>query len=500
MSRKFGLILLVVLSLLLVMVPACGGDDDDGTSPLTPTVTPTGNTATSTPTPGSSGPIRIGAIVPWTGPMAGAGVLGDKVIALVEWQVKQMGGILGGREVEFVRGDDAGQVSQSAAQAKKLILDEKVAALTLGGSSAASIKATATVAEEYEVPFVAFATIYGVKDMKSSASLYGTENINNRIANFLIDYLKPKKVAFLSYEGQDAREVINGSEGITGVRELLKAAGIDIVYEDYFIQETIDFTSFLTKIKYQNPDVVCVRFQQDSQAVTMVKQITELGGLGNIKFFGGTESWLAARFFSGALNTYSCALWIPGSDDPGMKAYEDAWKSKYNAEADPNGSYYYNCFWTVIKAMQQAGTDNSSEVAKVLRSGNLEWDSAWGHLRIPAAGIGDVKIMVAQIQKGGKLVKVYPGEAPAPTPSDLTPTPEPTTPGGAIHTGLDIDSKIGELMANEYTAAVVEKCMQGKTVSAAGYGYTFKFLAPYDPVKFTPEVMKCLEEGLAAIK
>ena len=39
--------------------------------------------------------------------MAMSGMLADQIIALVEEQVKNMGGILGGREVKFIRGDDA---------------------------------------------------------------------------------------------------------------------------------------------------------------------------------------------------------------------------------------------------------------------------------------------------------------------------------------------------------------------------------------------------------
>ena len=102
------------------------------------------------------------------------------------------------------------------------------------------------------------------------------------------------------------------------------------------------------------------------------------------------------------------ALWILGSADPGMKAFEDAWMAKYKTLPNPNMSYYYNVFWTALKAMELAGTDDPEKVAQALRSGNLEWDSAWGHLRIPPNGTGEVKTMVAQVQQGGTLVKVWP--------------------------------------------------------------------------------------------
>jgi ABC-type branched-subunit amino acid transport system substrate-binding protein len=109
-----------------------------------------------------------------------------------------------------------------------------------------------------------------------------------------------------------------------------------------------------------------------------------------------------------ALGTYLSALWLPRSDEPGMTAFEDAFTQKYGRPPTPDLTYYYNCFWTAVKAIDLAGTDDPGKVAEALRSGNLEWDSAWGPLRIGTNGIGDVKGVVAQIQEGGTLVKVWP--------------------------------------------------------------------------------------------
>ena len=95
---------------------------------------------------------------------------------------------------------------------------------------------------------------------------------------------------------------------------------------------------------------------------------------------------------------------------------------------------------------------------------------------------------------------------PTPTPaaeSTSAESGEPTAPAAEIHTGLDINSKIGDLVANEYTAAVIEKCVPGRLADPAfkqAYGYTFEFIAPFAKDMFTPEAMKCLEDGFAAIK
>jgi branched-chain amino acid transport system substrate-binding protein len=407
---------IVVLGVfLLVILSACGSNEGEKSpAPSVASTTIIGSETTPTPiptsTPTSAGPVKIGAIAPWSGPMAMSGVLADQVIALVSEQVKNMGGILGGREVKFIRGDDRGVVAESAAQATKLILEEKVTILTLGGVSAASFAAVSNVAEELKVPFVAFSIIWGVSSKKYSACLYGAEAIFGRTASFIIDVVKPKTIAWLAYEGEDSRQDLNGVEGVKGVRERLKENGIDIVYEQYFPQGTTDFSSYLTKIKYLKPDLLVTKINDTGIAITINKQITELGGWGNIKYFGSAEASGAKSAVSlpSALGTYNSVQWIPGSDDPGMKAFEDAFTQKYNRLPDPSLTYFYNCFWTAIKAIELAGTDNPDKVAQALRSGNLEWDSPWGHLRMPPEGTGEVKTMVAQVQEGGKLLKVWP--------------------------------------------------------------------------------------------
>jgi branched-chain amino acid transport system substrate-binding protein len=342
--------------------------------------------------------------------MAMSGVLADQIIALVEEQVKNMGGILGGRQVKFIRGDDRGAVAESAGQAKKLTLDDKVTILTLGGESAAHFTAVSDVAEELKVPYVALATIYGVAARKYSACLFYHETTIGGIANFLIDVVKPKTVAYLAYDVVDAHQNLDGVEGVVGARDRLKAKGIDIVYEQYFPQGTTDFTPYLTKIKYVKPDILVTVLNDVGQAITINKQIAELGGWGSIKYYCATEpgSAKAAITMPSAVGTYVRVLWLPGSDDPGMKAFEDAFKQKYNRLPSADLTYFYNGFWTAIKAVELAGTDDPDKVAQALRSGNLEWDSAWGHLRIGTNGTGDVTGTVVQIQESGKLVKVWP--------------------------------------------------------------------------------------------
>ena len=410
MFQKRCLPVVVVLTLFLLLVPACGGDGGEKTPTPTQTSAITHTSIPSpTATPTSLEPVRIGVIGPWSGPVGVSGMLIDQIIAVVEWQVKNKGGILGGREVRFIRGDDGGIISQSVAQAKKLTLDNKVTILTLGGISAAHFTAVANAAEELKVPYVPPATINGVTALKYSACPTTHESFINPIAGFVTEVLKPKTVAWLGFEGEDTHKIIDGAEGTVGLRDRLKAKGIDVIHEEYVPLDVVDLTPYLTKIQYKKPDVLVSFIQGLPQTITINKQIMELGGWGNIKYLAAapTGAAQAAIKMPSAVGTYVLGTWLPGSDDSGMKAFEDAFKQVHGRMPTFEITFTYNALWIAIKAIELAGTDEPGKVAEALRSGNLEVDSAWGPLRMGADGKGKVPVMVAQVQEGGKLVEVW---------------------------------------------------------------------------------------------
>src|SRR4030042_256645 len=132
LNKRCFLTVFSTLSLLLLIVLAgCGGGGEKTSIPTVtqmPTATPpTAATPTAVPTLTAmptnipSGPVKIGAITSWSGPTAMSGLYyADRNIKLVEWQVKQTGGILGGREVKFIKYDDRSSVAESVAGGKKI--------------------------------------------------------------------------------------------------------------------------------------------------------------------------------------------------------------------------------------------------------------------------------------------------------------------------------------------------------------------------------------------
>ena len=416
----------LVLALVLIMplLAACGKEKEKTPLPMavptattsstltaTPVITATPTvTATVTSTATSSEPVKLGVIAAWSGPLAASGGLADQIMTVVEQQVKDMGGILGGRQVEFVKGDDGGVIAEAVGQVRKLALDKKVDMLLVGGESGASMDAVGQEADTLKVPFVAPNLDYSQTLLPYNVSLTYSASWIDRVANFPIEFVKPKTIAWLAWDDQGARRQLDGVLGIVGARERWKEKGIDLIYEQYFPQETMDFSSYLTTIKYKNPDLAIISTNNLGQSITINKQIMELGGWGDMKVWYANESSSGQKAVSmpAELGAYISALWIPGSDDPGMKAFEDAFKKTMGREPTNDLTYYYNCYLAGIKAIELAGTTDHEKVAQAMHSGNLEFDSAWGHMRIAQNGFATFNMPVAQVLEGGNLVKVWP--------------------------------------------------------------------------------------------
>lgn len=320
----------------------------------------------------------------------------DAVIKLVEDQVKQMGGILGGRLLKIVKFDNRGTVSEASAGATKLVDEDEVSAIVFGGASAAESTAVANKAEDLHVLFVSLADIENIADKKFSVVAVPVGNTITNNFDKLVKALKPATVGFL------VNDEMLMHQNVDIQKKMLEAVGINVNYTQFVPIGTIDFTPYLTKLKYANPDVVVLSTLNEG-FTTVAKQITELGGWGNIKVVCNPAAILASRQ-PGAKGWFILVSWYPGRDYPASHEFEDYFKTVNGKSPDPNHVYYYLCLWTALNAMKMAGTDDPVAVAQVARSGNLQWDTPAGVSHIRTTGESDLNFIAVQVQESGKLL------------------------------------------------------------------------------------------------
>ena len=217
--------------------------------------------------------------------------------------------------------------------------------------------------------------------------------------NLVDKVLKPKTIAFLAADLADSRIYLEDC------KKGIEAAGTTIVYEQYTPLDTTDFTPYLTKVKYANPDVLITYYQPSEPYLAMAKQIMELDGWGNIKVIaaGGAES---AVKLPGAQGWYVFVLWFPGLPYPGSIKFEQDFQAMYGKVPTAVSVYYYNPLWTVIYAINLAGTDTDLvKIAEATRSGKLEWETPLGLAHYTPDGDSGLHPSAARVEES-KLVPV----------------------------------------------------------------------------------------------
>jgi ABC-type branched-subunit amino acid transport system substrate-binding protein len=402
---KRWLVLFVVLSLFMpILVTACGGSGEEETYTALPTstATPTSTvTATAAPTTTPSGPLKIGAIAPWSGPAAMTGMLADQIIKLVEWQVKQQGGILRGRDLKVVTYDNRATVPEVQAGVRKLYYEDNVSAIVWGGITVPEFNAGVDMAEELEILFIPLGEADNLAESKFTVNAQVTQKEYVECAvRIMTKLLNAKTVAFFAHEQKDSHT----SMGI--LKPLLDAAGIELVYEAYVPLDSNDYMSYLTKIKHDKPDVLMAGSNGSEFYMTIAKQMMELGGWGDMKLIGwpGAEQ---SKNMLGAKGWYIAANWAHGVDYPGAAKFFDDFKTVNGRSAVASQIYFYNPLWTAIYAIELAGTNTDRvAIAQAARSGKLEWDTPSGHAHFMPDGTSGLKLIAERVEEGGNLVYV----------------------------------------------------------------------------------------------
>jgi len=391
------------------MVAAC--DDSDGRQETIPLTMPssTGHPITATskeslsPTLDNPEPVKIGAITSWSGPSGMAGLLADDVMSLVEDQVHEQGGILGGRPVKFTKYDDEGQVARVISGWQRLVLEEEVSAIVFGGGSAATITASSDAAEEFRVPFFNFSPLpRDLTDRPYTVRCsYSKPALTSLVHDFLLEELEPDTVAILCENEETMRSLMEP------FKRQMDKDGVQIVYEEYVPFETKDLMPYLTKLKYADPDVLIVYFSLMDHYTILFKNILELDGWGDITVISpsaASSNW-SITSMTGAEGSYHLVLWAPGVADPAAQEFEQDFTQEYGRLPISQHVFFYLSAWGAIHAIELAGSDDPEDIATAARSGGLRWDSPAGMLTVLPSGETDLSGHLAQVVEG-QLVPV----------------------------------------------------------------------------------------------
>ena len=313
-------------------------------------------------TPGvSKTELTVGSIQDLSGPLVSFGKpCRDGMVMRVD-ETNAKGGVHG-RKINLVVEDSAYDTKKAVLAADKLVSSDHVFAVvgTLGATPALSTMQSIMENNALHLfPVTASRAMYEPFNRLKFAA-FTPYSISTRIG--LKEALKRgyKRVAILYQDDEFGLDVVAGAEAA------LKDAGLTLVERTTYKRGATDFSSQMAKLKAANAELI-VLATIVRETIGAMSEARKIGYTGD--FFGSQASYIPAtpkiggKAVDGLLNVVEIP--VPYRDDPGnskpLNDWMDAYKARFNTEADLGGIFGWVLMDMFIKTAEKAGADLTTD-------------------------------------------------------------------------------------------------------------------------------------------
>ncbi len=326
----------------------------------------------------SGDPIKIGLILPMTGPFASTG---KQISAAVNLYIQQKGATVAGRRVEVILKDDTGVADVTRRMAQELIVNDKVTALAGFGLTPLAL-ATAPLATQAKTPMVVMAAATSIITERSPFIVRTSQVVPQIAAPFgtwVAQQGMKRVVTMVSDFGP-------GHDVESSFSETFKAAGGQVENMRMPLQSP-DFSPFLQRAADAKPDAILI-FVPSGQGSTFMKQFVERGlDKSGIKLIGTgdvTDDDLLPNMGDAALGVVTAQHYSAAHDSPENKAFVEAFK-KANNGMRPNFMAVggYDGIHALYEGLKKTNGQGGEALVEAMKG--LSWMSPRGPMSIDPA-------------------------------------------------------------------------------------------------------------------
>jgi branched-chain amino acid transport system substrate-binding protein len=331
----------------------------------------------------STGTIKVGAYGSMTGPQAAFGEMSIDGFSLAMDEVNAAGGVLGGRKIELITGDDQSKAEDAATVVTKLVTQDKVAAV-LGEVASSNSLAAAPICQAGKVPMITPAST-NVKVTQQGDYIFRVcfmdDFQGDVMSRFAYNTLKARKGAILKDTKSDYSKGLTDS--ITSYFTKLggQIAGAPLEYS----QNDPDFRAQLTEVKNRNVDVIFIPGYYNDVGI-IIKQARELGV--TVPIVGG-DGWDSDPLFDiggpALANSFYATHFTAVDPSPVVQNFVSSFKKKYGKEPDANAALAYDAAKLLCDAFGRAGTTEGDKVRDAIRA-TRNFAGVTGSISIDAGG------------------------------------------------------------------------------------------------------------------
>jgi branched-chain amino acid transport system substrate-binding protein len=309
--------------------------------------------------------IKLGVIVTLSGPGA---ALGQQVRDGFTLAVKDLGGKMGGRDVEVVAVDDELKPDVAVTKVKGLLERDKVDFVVgpIFSNILQAIHRPVTESKTFLISPNAGPSTFAGKDC--NPFFYVTSYQNDQVHEILGKVAQDRgyKRMYLMVPNYQA-----GKDSVAGFKLDYKG---EIVEESYMPLNTLDFQPELSKISSQKPDALFT-FMPGGLGVNLVKQYKQAGLADSIPVlsaFTVDESTLPAQQ-DAAVGMFGGANWAPNLDNPQNKKFVAAYEAAYSGVPGTYAFQAYDAAMLIDSAVKGVKDDlsNKDAVAAALKKADF---------------------------------------------------------------------------------------------------------------------------------
>lgn len=358
--------------------------------------------------------VTVGILHSLTGTMAISETGAQQAEKLAIEQINAMGGVLG-RKIKYVQEDGASDWPTFAEKAKKLLEQDKVAAI-FGCWTSASRKAVLPVLER-DNGLLYYPTFYEGLEQSKNVVYTGQEATQQILAG--LDWVAKEKGAKTFY--------LIGSDYIwprtsmkIARKHIENVLGGKVVGEEYAALGSTQFGSTINKIRLKKPDVIYAAVVGGSN-VAWFKQLKAAGITSKkqtLLTLSVTEDEVLGIGGENLEGFYSAMKYFQSLDTPKNQEFVKAFKARWGEDSvigDVTQAAYEGP-WLWKAAVEKAGSFDTDKVVTAEESGSITFDAPEGMVYLEPNHHLRTKLRIGEWRKDGQANIVYTSDYIDPDP------------------------------------------------------------------------------------
>ncbi len=416
-SKKVISLVLIVMLMGMLALTGCSGNKGEA---------PNADTAV--------GEVKVGVLLPLSGPVAPIGVTSQRGYELAVEEINAAGGIkaLGGAKIKLITADSRGDAKIGMSEAERLIQSDKVTVMTGAYQSAVTYPST-QVAEKYKIPYIVPSAVKDEITQRGFKYTFRTCPPMGWYTKAQVDFAvemgkktgKPAKRVALVYENTDW-----GQSAATAWKVDVPKAGMEIVLDAPYPATSSDLTPVILKIKQANPDFILFT-SYTSDAILLTNGIAQMK-INSYGMAGGGGGHADPEYMKNTGKNseyhYDLCEWSTDVGKPGVKETNDKFKAKYGVDMNGESANCYASMYVLADALERAGANDPEKIREALSKTNLSTTNA---MIMPNTSVQfdetgqNINASLIMIQvRDGQRVTVWPESAKNPDFEAVWPVPK----------------------------------------------------------------------------